>query len=84
MCGKAVGEHLHHAISRDRVCINVYFSKLTVWPDIVHASYVIIMCMSNQYAMNATERLWQNLFSEVWSDIHQNPCGISLYQNGTA
>jgi hypothetical protein len=68
---KATRQHLEHTFASDGVGIDIDFSKLTIGPDIVHTTHVVVVGMGDENAIDTTERMWHNLFSEIRSTIDE-------------
>ena len=67
--GKAVRQHLQHRLLCLGISIDVYLSKLTVRPYVVHPSHVVVVSMSDENAVNLPEGLRHNLLTEVWTAV---------------
>ena len=76
--GKAVGQHLQQSFAGNGVGIDIDFAELAIRAYVVHASHVVVMGMGNEYAVDASERLWQNLLAEVGSAVYEQPRGVGL------
>ena len=66
---KTVGQHLQHTLFGDRIGIDVDLTKLTIRPDIIHASHVVIMGVRDQDPIDLPERLWQDLLTEIGATV---------------
>ena len=82
--GKAIGQHLQHRLLSQGIGIDVNLTKLTIWPDIIHTSHVVVMRMGNQDAVDLTERLGQDLLTEIRATVYQQTCLIRFHQYRTA
>ena len=76
--GEAVRQHLQHALTGYRVCIDIDFAKLTIRADIVHTTHVVVMGVGDEDAVDATEGLWHDLLAEVGPAVdEQGPQSMS-------
>ena len=82
--GKAVRQHLQHALLCLWIGIDVYLTKLAVWTDIVHTSHVVVVGMGYQDAVNLAEGLRQYLLTEIRPTVDEQPGGVCLHQGRTA
>ena len=83
MLCKAVGQHLKHTLTGQRVCIDIDFAKLAIRAYVVHSTHVVIVCMSYQNAVNTTERLIHDLLAEVRTTINEQSCLSCFHQGRT-
>ena len=79
---KTVGQHLEHRCLGMRVGIDIDLAELTVRADVVHASHVVVVAVSDQDTVDLTEGLREDLLSEVGTTVDENAGGLRLYQGG--
>ena len=82
--GKAVGQHGEHALSGDGVGIDVDFAKLTIGPDIVHTTHVVVVGMGDEDAVNTTEGMGHDLLSEIGSTVDEQSRLRRFYEGRAA
>ena len=82
--GKAVWQHLEHALTGYGVGIDVDFAKLTIGPYIVHTSHMVVMGMGDEDAVDLAEGLWHNLLTEVGTAVDEQTRGVGLDKCRTA
>lgn len=82
--GKAIGQHLQHAFTGNGIGIDVDFAKLTVRPDVVHAAYVVVVGVGDEYGVDFAEGLRQHLLAEVGSAVDKYARGGGFHQCRTA
>ena len=63
--GKAVGQHLQHALAGYGVGIDVNFAKLTVGAHVVESAHVVVVGMGDEYAVDTAKWLRHDLLAEV-------------------
>ena len=69
MFGKAVWQHLKHALTSNGVSIDIDFAKLTIGTDIVHAAHVVVVGVGDEDAINLAEGLRHDLLTEVRTTV---------------
>ena len=69
MFGKAVWQHLKHALTSNGVSIDIDFAKLTIGADIVHAAHVVVVGVGDEDAINLAEGLRHDLLTEVRTTV---------------
>ena len=82
--GKAVWQHLEHALTGQRVGIDIDFAELAVRSYVVHAPHVVVVGMGDEDAVNLTEGLRHDLLAEVGPAVDEQACGIGLDECRTA
>ena len=80
---KTIGQHLQHPLFGNGIGIDVDLTKLTIRPDIIHPSHMVVMAMGNQDPIDLPERLWQDLLTEIRATVDQQARLISLHQHRT-
>ena len=81
---KTVGHGMRQGIRNQFVAIDVDITKHAEASQIVDASYVIIMDMSNQHTIYLAERHTQELLTDIRSRIYQDSGMLRFYQRCTA
>ena len=69
--GKAVRQHLEHALAGYGVGIDIDFAKLAIGTDIVHAAHVVIVGVGDENAVNLAKRLRHDLLTEVGATVDE-------------
>ena len=80
MLGKTVRQHLQHALAGNGIGIDVDFAKLTIGADVVHASHVVVVGMSDENGVDLTEWLRHDLLAEIGTTINQHTGALCLYE----
>ena len=52
--------------------------NVAVGTQVVHAAYVVVVVVGDEYAVNLAERLCEDLLAEVGSAVDEQACGGSL------
>ena len=84
MLGKAVWQHLKHALTSNGVSIDIDFAKLTIGTDIVHAAHVVVVGVGDEDAINLAEGLRHDLLTEVRTTVDEQARLGSLDECRTA
>ena len=84
MLRKTIGQHLKHTLTGILICIHIDFAKLAIGSDIVHTTHMIVMGMSDQYTVNAAERLRKNLLTKVGTTVYKDTSRRCLHQHRAA
>jgi len=82
--GKAVRQHLQHALAGVAVGIDIDLAELTVGSDIVHAAHMVVVGMCDEYAVDASEGLRQYLLTEVGTAVDEEPRLLCLDEYAAA
>ena len=69
--GKAVWQHLEHALTGNGVGIDIDFAKLAIGTDIVHAAHVVVVGVGDEDAVNLAEGLRHDLLTEVGATVDE-------------
>ena len=77
---EAIRQHLQHRLTGGGVGIDVDLTKSAIGSDIIHTSHVVIVGVGNQNGVYLTERLWQDLLTEVRSAVYQQTGIACLHQ----
>jgi hypothetical protein len=71
MLSKAVRQHFKHSLTGNGVGIDVDFAKLAIGSDIIQTAHMVVMSMSNQDAVNTSERMRHDLLSEIGTTVDE-------------
>ena len=82
--GKAIRQHLEHTFASDGVGIDIDFSKLTIGPDIVHTTHVVVVGMGDEDAVNTTEGMGHDLLAEIGSTVDEQSRLRRFYEGRAA
>ena len=82
--GKAVWQHLEHALAGYGVGIDIDFAKLTIGTDVVHAAHVVVVGVGDEDAVNLAEGLRHDLLTEVWATVDEQSRLLRLDECRTA
>ena len=77
---KAVGHVVADIASRGLVGIYLYVTEMAVRAQVVHASHMVVVVVGDEYAVNLSERLGENLFTEVGTAVDEQACGMRFYE----
>ena len=75
---------MRQGIRNQFVTIDIDITKHAEASQIIYASYVIIMDMSNQHTIYLAERHTQELLTDIRSRIYQDSSFLRFYQRCTA
>ena len=76
--GKTIRQHFEHSLPRLFIGIDVDFPELAVGPYVIHTANVVVVRMSNQYTVNASERHRHQLLTEIGTAIYKKPSRVGL------
>ena len=81
---KTIGHVVADIASRGLVGIYLYITEMAVRAQVVHASHMVVVVVGDEYAVNLSERLGENLFTEVGTAVDEQACGMRFYERRTA
>ena len=55
-------------------------TEMAVRAQVVHASHMVVVVVGDEYAVNLSERLGENLFTEVGTAVDEQACGMRFYE----
>lgn len=77
---KAIRNGLHQRPAGLVIGIDIHFTKLTERPQIVDATTMVVMDMSEQDGIYLPKRLTEHLLAEIRARINQDTCTFGFYQ----
>ena len=76
---KAIRNGLHQRPAGLVIGIDIHFTKLTERPQIVDATTMVVMDMSEQDGIYLPKRLTEHLLAEIRARINQDTCTFGFY-----